>query len=293
MSKVFAIVLLVLFLASCTSHLDNIADIREFVVVDGVVRDRVLSGIRNENLNILSFRSISKLNIQHSVSASELSQIFVCEKPDNIRLELFVTNLNHLLYLMTNRSEELKALDVENNTFLFGKSSPENIERLLFLPLSIEEFAFWMSGHFPLPAQSIDAKPLLFIHRIKPLYLLRWDDSDGRNVHLLYEGSVDHVRLSKIQISDKNNEPVLFSDIIWGPERSSNEAQIGFPQLIQFTLTKLNFSAKYIIESYELNPDITSIRDRLFQFFVPPSAQQVNLDEVKDVKDLSIFGSWK
>ena len=212
--------------------------------------------------------------LTQGVSQQKLRQTFVFVRPKVLRTEFFLPGLNQTSLLVTIRDDEIHALDLSERKYLFGESSPENVERLLSIPALPEELMLWVTGRVPFAELRPDNTR---VTQLRSGNLgLRVELGDGRSGE--FEVTRDGLVLNADIRGEGSDKRLFVSQFEYTPS-TSGEANTAprLPSKIQFWISARSVEGEFTPVSSDLNPPLTS-DSRLFHTPIPPSFKRSPLD---------------
>ena len=129
----------------------KLPSLKDFRPVSAEDSEKVLVSVRNVAERVHSARGRFEANLSKGLVRQSLDQVLVFRRPGDLRIELFASSLNQLALMVVTRGGLLEALDPKENVLYRGASTPENIARIIGVPLLPEELMVWFAGAVLLP----------------------------------------------------------------------------------------------------------------------------------------------
>jgi len=98
-----------------------------------------------------SLRSLASVYYQGKDGRGKFEEAIVVERPDKLRLET-LSSFGALL-IVTANADKVAGFDAQENVFVHGRSSKENLARLTRIPLELREIAALLMGLPPVEIQ--------------------------------------------------------------------------------------------------------------------------------------------
>ena len=262
----------VLTIGGCR-HSISIPDVKDFTEVSAESSANRLRELRDRSQPPASFRGSYELRVAKGIEREVLRQAVVYEAPANLRIDTFASSFKKLVSLVISADGVFNALDAEHQIIYTGASTPRNIGRLAYLPLTETQYASWVLGLTPVDFDG-EGISLLEGRDKKAGYAIRQSFSDGRLLYAFLaaddrsteRGPLRFLRLS-VPLEDGGTERIT-AEFRYDSKRSP-DCPPGRPQEILFSFEKLGFSGSLTCEKLEENPDLRELRGRLFTFRAP------------------------
>ena len=215
------------------------------------------------------FRARTKLIFNDSRLQGDLSQVVVFNPPDQLRFELFASQLNKLLLFSMSVGGNLYALVPEQGVIYQGAADPINMTRVVGVPLFPGELARWIQGMGVVSDAYIVESEEVLVDAHGKRIIRDQTLVDGRRIISLYVPSpYDNgawLPLSVEVTFTKNGKSMFYSKYEYGPFNS--EKGFSFvPRQIYFELNRGKLSGRVVILDFKKIQEGFSekARERLF-----------------------------
>ena len=229
---------------------------------------------------IHSLRALITARIKHLLSEETLTQVLVFERPDKLRLELFATNLNRLVVLISCHQGQLQAADPINHRLYQGAADYQNINKLLSLPFSGEELMLWAAGRPPLLSSESLPPVSVKVEKSETRVYLSYAAGGGREFQMLFalQSGRQLGRLLALDAADAENN--RFSTTFhWDAGLDSDNIEL--PRELKFSLDALGLRGVFHLTEARVNPDLTNVPEALFSPVLGVSWETIDLNRLK------------
>lgn len=246
-------------------------------------KSEILKNLASKAEGVSGFRGMYHGQAEVHGKKMGFKQILVFERPENLRMEILLTNINRLSLIVLNNPKGLFGADLINRNVYHGKNSVDNLNCLLGLPLGTEEFMLWATGNLP-----VVADPNFFtLSKIKKSQL-------GDQIEVSYQNSSDthrnyyliNNRLDFYEMINAQGEIVFLTHFFYEPGAPENS----LPSSIKLELPKQKLNIELNLIEFDLNPNFDELRDLIFQHQKTTGYQVLNLDEVNDCSGTLLEG---
>ena len=221
--------------------------------------DEILVRLAADSAQINSFRLAGKLTVRGGGNSSQLMQTVVFERPHSLRAEVFAGPVNTWTGIVISTDNSVLSYVAAERTAYEGPITLCVTERVLSVPLLPEEFALWLTGRvFLPPASEIERHEVLSGENgalVVKLYLI-----DGRLVEILMSVGKD----------DEGRTSIKAFDVRRASDRRLLFSSVRGERAIDFSIPEKGVTGSYAVSKLSLNPDLSALREKLFQFTYPP-----------------------
>lgn len=116
----------------------------------------LLAQVRAAQASPRSVRGEARLRVKSSAASGSATELVAAERPDRLRLAT-LDFFGNPVAVLTAAEGRFGLWDARERTFHRGEATPENLARLLPLPLAAEDLVSLLCGVAPIPA---DARPV-------------------------------------------------------------------------------------------------------------------------------------
>jgi len=206
-----------------------------------------------------------ELRISKGVGRQTLHQVVAFERPSRLRLELFASALQQLVLFAVARDGTLECLDPKAGILYRGESTPENLSRVIGVPLVAEETMLWFAGTLLLA----DAPLEVLWKPDARTFAIRGKTAADRCTTAHFEQLPAGPRMRSLELRHCGSKKLFFfSEFEYQGESEPAKIVFQFPeQGVRGELTR---------ERLTLNPKLPS--DKLFVINAPPQTRVENLD---------------
>ncbi len=256
----FVLVLIYLFTlpmsSGCGLFAPKLPSLKKYRAVSAEEAATFRAAVRASSEKIQGARGQYQALAVKGVSRQEGKQVVVFQRPDKLRLELFASSLNQLVLMVVSRDGNLEALDPHEGVRYEGESTPQNIARIIGVPLLPDELMLWFAGVLALPA---DAELDVVREPDKGYYGMKGNLAYGRSVVARFESAPSGPRLLSLELRRTGDgELFFFSEFGYGDGE--------LPEKIKFYLPEQELRGQLRAEKLKLNPE--NLPERLFE--IPP-----------------------
>lgn len=277
--------LMMLSLSACLRHEVKLPDVDEYRQVDAAQVPGLKQQISLRSTLPNAFRASYQFEAQNRLEKQVFRQAVVFESPDHLRIDVFASSFQKLVSLVIATDGEFSALDAMKNILYRGASNRKNIGLLTHLPLNVQEYAAWALGiPFFTQGEKEPSEVLLLEKRGRSREFLAEERlEEGRKVKSFFMLPADQnpPRLQYLDFSSINSEgKEEHIKIQYNYEVESHSGQAEgtacpteVPSVIKFSSPTLGIWGKLVCEKFEIAPDLSEIRERLFRIRVPDSTE--------------------
>jgi len=261
----FINILLIVALSSCarSSFIDPV-DFSDLLRLDDTQARQALAELSAKANAVKSYRSLVHVELRKGDYREQFDQVVVFERPASLRLEILSRELHRLLKLVLVKGSAVTVFDREQMELLRGKNDAAAIEKLTGLPLGAEELMLWLVG-------AVDPRARGDINQLS---LYRSSDDGSSILEVVYNSdsalrikftqSPQGVALAQVDLCDDDcSEIFLRAEYQYGASMLGTKA---LPTALILKAADLQVTLKLVFDRPELNPNLTSSREKIFSF---------------------------
>jgi outer membrane lipoprotein-sorting protein len=215
-----------------------------------------------------TFQGSGKLKITNSRKSDSATSAILIKTPDSLRLESF-SILGQAVFFFTSREDSFSIYIPKENKYFKGANTLENIQKVLPLNVSIEEFSSYLVGDFK--KNKDDSKVIKFLED-RNIYKIYYQ-SENKKVLWLDPESLTITRCAVYDSDDELKTIVSYSNF-------KDIEGLSFPMSISMKF--LDLDAKIEVDYDEVTVN-NGIKDKLFMLDVPEKAAVIDLDDHEKV----------
>lgn len=227
----------------------------------------LLTAVQAESNELQSLRLSGKLVIRVNGRKLSTTQAIAFERPQLLRAEIFSGPVNTWSGIVIAQNGNVLSYVADEHLAYRGQVNVCSMAKVLAVPFMPDEFALWLSGKVPLPQDNnIEQSE---VYRAKDgEAILRYVLRDGRELDIVLqeakrEKTTKHL-VARLDILKTNSGKIIFS-----AERKGEE--------IQFDIPAKNVKGSFVPEKVIINPDLSVLRARLFNFSIPRGTTIIDL----------------
>ena len=230
----------------------------------------LLAQVRAAADSVKTGRGEYELRLAKGLGKQTLHQVVAFQRPDKLRLELFASALHQLILFAVSREGTLECLDPKSGVLYRGASTPENLSRVIGVPLVAEEAMLWFAGALALPEDSKFERALEVLRKGQTnAFVVRGEISADRCATAHFDGLPSGPRMKSLELRRCGSGKLFFFSVFeYGAEQEPLRIAFQFPeQGLSGTLTR---------ERFILNPPLPA--EKLFVIHQPAQTKVEDLD---------------
>lgn len=282
--KLFVPILLVLCICSaCFSSnvptLEPHSTAKPLPALDAESARKLEGVIEAATSNLKSFRGLASVIAEKTLGKQNLTQTFVFERPENLRMDMFAPGFNHLMGLLLVRDGTVQVLDLQERTLHVGSADPDNISKVFGAPLNPEAFMVMLCGQI-VPSTMIGVTKKTFYAKGKDVYLMKLSLDYGVEVLAELFVSPPPIRRAVFRAAEikdtKTGKLISRSKFSKHEKTSIGDNPIFLPKLIELDQLDNGIHIAIDYQSYSLNPDTSN--PRIFSVQIPHNVTRYAID---------------
>lgn len=198
------LVCFLIFLASCSkSKIPQLPSAKLFKKATAEEKKNLIKAFSEERKHLAKFQGTMQLEIEKSVFKKKTNVALAYSYPNSLRAEILPTNFATPVALIVADNDRLSFIDRQKLEAWMGSITPERVEKMLGVPLNINELIHWLSASWLVDDESFsggifsnldlkDEKVLkslkIYVSDKKDKALVHLNLSDNREVRLLLSG---------------------------------------------------------------------------------------------------------
>ncbi len=210
-----------------------------------------------------SFQGSGKLKISNSTKSDSATGVILIKRPGKVRLESF-SFFGQAIFFFASQKDTFSIFIPKENKFFTGANSLENIQKVLPLDVSVDEFSYYLLGG--VRKNDDDSVVIKFL--------------EDRNIYKIYYYGEDKKVLwfdPEFQVITKcavfNSDDDLISVVNFSRFNEVQGAMM--PMLITIKFLELDAKIEVEYDQATINGDI---KDEMFRLDVPGGARVIDLD---------------
>lgn len=230
--------------------------------------EKVIASVAASGAEIHSFRLSGKLTVQGGGRSSQFTQTVVFERPKSLRAEVFSGPLNTWSGIVLSKDNELVSYAAAERKAYRGRITLCAAQKVLAVPLLPQEFALWLVGAISLPSTGLSKQPLV---------------SRAQDGTLVVQVFLIDGRLFEILVTPKTEDAQKYAILAFDVRRASDRmlmfTSVRSKDSVEFGIPDQGVKGMYQVTKVSLNPDLSSLRDTLFNFSVPAGSAVEQFEE--------------
>lgn len=244
---------IVLFFSSCSAKAPRFFP-KNLIPQSPNATSLLLRKLDQSSKEVSQFRGLFNLELKKKNKKNKFLVTYIFERPDSARITFLFPGINQLSLLLIANKGQLFVKDNSSKKSYYLEASAEALEKYLFVPLELEELMLWSLANYQMPARIISSQHM----READLSYLKIKIEDGRDLMFVVEHlSNSTLRIQKFRID--REERLLFSSNYFYQDQNAK-----LPSRIEFTLEEESAEGIINYQKQELNPDLSTMRERLF-----------------------------
>lgn len=256
--------LLLFFLNGCSIFSsEDYPSLDSFSPLDKVAKEEFLNKLKNESDLLQTARGKFDVSLNNNLGSKTFKEVFVFQRPDNLRMEFFATGLNQLMGLILLRADVLYFYNLEENVLYLGENNPESFFKITQFPFSGEGLMLWFCAKYN-PFLLASKEILVFRNSQTQQLAVQAKGDEGTSLIFFKQGANAKVNLGEyfidsMEMRNKEGKTIFFSKTIF-------QDNLGAINKIEFSLPQERVKGSLDLQSLKYNPDLKQNFEQLFNY---------------------------
>lgn len=224
--------------------------------------------------SLRTLRALLHVTAETRLARRSFSQSVVISLPDKLRIDVFVSEFQHLAQLILIRDGIVTTYNPEKREITRQAFTQEGLASIFGLPLNIEQLANWLRGKYRPLHEPVSTT--IWQHESERRYALIEETINGKIAVLFHypqNQAIGAPQINAIEIRDDGGYLVLKSRFLYGEKQVSAQHQL--PKQILLEHAKDGYQAVIDFGLLRENPELHNA-EQLFHIRAPKGTRLVN-----------------